>query len=88
MNLLDALKDECRVRHFSRRTYTAYAVWLRKFYRFNGKRAPRECGALEVRGFLGWMAAHDYSATSQNQALNALNKPGLCVRSPLEALTI
>lgn len=72
MTLIEALKQECQVRHFSRRTFSAYATWTRKFYVFTGRRPPRECGAKEVREFLCWMAGNGYSAASQNQALNAL----------------
>lgn len=34
----------------SRRTFTAYAVWLRKFYQFTGKRAPQKGDAVLIDG--------------------------------------
>lgn len=46
--LLDQVRDACRVRHYSVRTERAYSGWIRRFILANGKRHPREMGAIEV----------------------------------------
>lgn len=70
-SLISALEDECSVRHFSKKTFQAYASWVRHFYRFH-RRPPREMGAAEIKEFLTYVAKKSYSASSQHQALNAL----------------
>ena len=66
------LRQECQARHFSKQTFTAYAQWLRRYYLFHGKRPPRELEATHVHSFLTDLAQQNLSASSQNQALNAL----------------
>lgn len=68
-SLIDALKAECEFRHFRSNTFSAYANWVRRFYRFAGK-PPSQCQTHEVRAFLGTLS--NGSASSQNQAFNAL----------------
>jgi len=38
--LLDRVRHAIRLRHFSRRTETAYVAWIRRFVLFHGKRHP------------------------------------------------
>ena len=45
--LLDRLRAEIRVRHYSIRTESAYVDWARRFILFHGKRHPKDMGALE-----------------------------------------
>jgi integron integrase len=62
-----------RVRHYSPRTEACYLHWVRQFILFHGKRHPRELGAAEVEQFLTHLAVKGHvSASTQNQALNAL----------------
>jgi integron integrase len=71
--LLERLRNEIRVRHYSRRTEEAYTRWVRRFVGFHGVRHPREMGAAEVSAFLTDLATRgQVSASTQNQALNAL----------------
>jgi len=71
--LLDRVRAELRVRHYSRRTEGSYVRWIRRFVLANGKRHPSEMGAKEVSGFLSELASQDcVSASTQNQALAAL----------------
>ena len=71
--LLDQMSQVLRVRHFSPRTEACYLHWARQFILFHGKRHPRELGAAEVEQFLTHLAVHGrVSASTQNQALNAL----------------
>ena len=46
--LLDRVRAAVRMRHYSRRTETAYAASIRRFIAFHEKRHPREMGAAEV----------------------------------------
>jgi integron integrase len=71
--LLDQLRLVLRVRHYSRRTEDCYVNWARRFILYHRKRHPRTMGAAEVEQFLTHLAvAERISASSQNQALNAL----------------
>ncbi|HEX9594218.1 MAG TPA: phage integrase N-terminal SAM-like domain-containing protein, partial [bacterium] len=71
--LLDQVCDALRVRHLSRRTEEAYRHWIRRYILFHHKRHPREMGEKEVADFLSALAVQgNVSASTQNQALNAL----------------
>lgn len=71
--LLDQLRAEIRVRHYSLRTEQAYVDWVRRFILFHNKRHPKDMGAGEVRDFLSHLAvARNVSASTQNQAKSAL----------------
>lgn len=62
-----------RVRHYSRRTEEAYVGWVRRYILFHDKRHPETLGAAEVAQFLSYLALRrEVSASTQNQALNAL----------------
>jgi hypothetical protein len=50
--LLDRLREQIRVRHYSIRTETVYVKWVRDFIRFHWLRHPEEMGAAEVERFL------------------------------------
>jgi len=70
--LLDQVRLAIRMRHYSRRTETAYVAWIRRFILFHGKRHPRELGEPEVTAFISALAVRGVSASTQNQALSAL----------------
>ncbi|OFZ97597.1 MAG: integrase, partial [Betaproteobacteria bacterium RBG_19FT_COMBO_58_11] len=71
--LLDRLRAEIRVRHYSLRTEQAYVDWARRFILFHNKRHPKEMGAAELRDFLSHLAVdRNVSASTQNQAKSAL----------------
>lgn len=71
--LLDRVREEIRVRHYSIRTEAAYVDWIRRFVRFHGRRHPREMGASEVTAFLTALAVErGVSAATQAQARAAL----------------
>jgi integron integrase len=71
--LLDRVRYALRLRHRSPRTESAYVHWIRRFIVFHGKRHPEQLGAGEVRRFLTHLAVEArVSASTQNQALNAL----------------
>ncbi len=71
--LLDQLRLVLRVRHYSRRTEDCYVHWARRFILFHRQRHPRTMNAPEVEHFLTHLAVQErVSASTQNQALNAL----------------
>ncbi len=71
--LIDEVRRQIRVRHYSLRTERAYMSWIRRFILANGKRHPRELGAVQVQSFLTRLAVEGHvSASTQNQALAAL----------------
>ena len=71
--LFDQVRDVVRRRHYSIRTEQAYIHWIKRFILFHGKRHPRQMGAREVEAFLTHLdVAQKVSASTQNQALNAL----------------
>jgi len=71
--LLDRVREAIRVRHYSPRTEQAYVGWIRRYIFFHNVRHPADLGKDEVNRFLSHLAltAH-VSASTQNQALNAL----------------
>ena len=53
--LLDRLRGEIRVRHYSIRTESAYVDWTRRFILFHHKRHPQDMGAADVEAFLTYL---------------------------------
>jgi len=71
--LLDSVRAEIQLRHYSYRTEKAYVDWIRRFILFHGRRHPREMGGTEVREFLSYLASdRQVSPATQGQALAAL----------------
>jgi integrase len=71
--LLDQMREQIRLKHYSIRTERVYCEWVRRFIRFHHYRHPLEMGAAEVEAFLSDLAVRrDVSASTQNQALAAL----------------
>jgi integrase len=71
--LLEQVRREIWLRHYSRRTKEAYVRWTHRFVLFHGKRHPAELGPREVSAFLTHLAAEEnIAASTQNQALCAL----------------
>ena len=71
--LLDQVHEAIRTRHYSLRTEKAYVHWIKRFIFFHNKRHPFEMAEAEVGQFLSSLATEAHvSASTQNQALNAL----------------
>ena len=71
--LLDQVRDQIRLLHYSIRTEEAYVNWIKQFIVFNGKRHPDDMGVAEISRFLSYLAKErNISASTQNQALSAL----------------
>jgi len=71
--LLDQMRQAMRTRHYSYRTEKTYIGWMKRFIFFHGKHHPAEMGEAEIGQFLSSLARDSkVSASTQNQALNAL----------------
>jgi len=71
--LLQQVRQELRVRHYSLRTEEAYLQWIRRFILFHGKRHPDQMNQPEVEAFLSYLATErNVAASTQNQALSAI----------------
>ena len=71
--LLDQVRQAIRTRHYSYMTEKAYVGWIKRFIFFHKKRHPAEMGEVEIGRFLSGLATDSHvSASTQNQALNAL----------------
>lgn len=67
------LKNAVKMRHYSPKTLKTYSGWTRKFQTYTKSKDPGLISVDDVKGFLTWMAVEkDFSASSQNQAFNAL----------------
>jgi integron integrase len=71
--LLDQVRNQIRLRHYSIRTEEAYVQWIKRFILFHGKRHPNTMREREIEAFLSDLAVRrSVSASTQNQALAAL----------------
>src|SRR5712692_1399098 len=71
--LLDQVRLAIRTRHYSYMTEKAYVGWIKRFIFFHNKRHPAEMAEAEIAQFLSSLASDSHvSASTQNQALNAL----------------
>ncbi len=71
--LLDRVRHAIRRKHYSYRTEMSYLHWIRRFILFHERRHPEEMGEAEIASFLTYLAVdRTVSASTQNQALNAL----------------
>lgn len=62
-----------RRKHYAYRTEQRYLAWIRRFMLFHTKRHPKHMGEKQVELFLTHLAVKEnVSASTQNQALNAL----------------
>ncbi|WP_341304276.1 integron integrase [Pseudomonas sp. TMP25] len=71
--LLDQVREQIRLKHYSIRTERVYCEWVKRFIRFHHYQHPEVMGAAEVEAFLSDLAVRkNVSASTQNQALAAL----------------
>jgi integron integrase len=71
--LLEQVRHAIRIRHLSPQTEQAYVGWIKRFIFFHNKRHPIEMAEAEIAQFLSSLATQSkVSASTQNQALNAL----------------
>ncbi len=71
--LLDQVRQQVRLLHYSLRTEDAYVYWVRSFVRFHDLRHPSELSQPEIEAFLTWLVAErDVAPGTHRQALSAL----------------
>ena len=71
--LLDQTREAIRTRHYSLQTEKMYVHWIKRFIFFHHKRHPLDMAEEEIGQFLSNLATEKHvSASTQNQALNAL----------------
>ena len=71
--LLDRVRWQLRVKHYSIRTEQAYVDWIRRYILFHRKRHPSEMGEKEISEFLTHLAVEKHvAASTQNQAFAAI----------------
>jgi integron integrase len=71
--LLDQVRSQLRLRHYSYRTEQQYVAWIKRFILYHGKRHPASMGAPELEGFLSYLAVErKVAAATQSQALAAV----------------
>src|SRR5262245_39594860 len=71
--VIDVVRENIRIRHYSLRTEKTYIGWIRRYIAFCGRRHPRDLGTLEITTFLTHLAVdRKVSASTQNQALQSL----------------
>jgi integrase len=72
-SILERVQEAVRVRHYSPRTAEIYVAWIHRFIAYHGGRGVEDMGEEEIEKFLSSLATDSHvSASTQNQALNAL----------------
>ena len=73
VKLLDQVREQLRLKHYSYRTEETYLHWIKRYILFHHKRHPIEMGDEEIRAFLIHLAEKEQvAASTQNQAFSAL----------------
>lgn len=73
VKLLDRVREQLRLKHYSYRTEGTYIHWIKRYILFHQKRHPGEMGDEEIRAFLIHLAEKEQvAASTQNQAFSAL----------------
>jgi integron integrase len=72
-DFLDRVRDVIRTNQFSYGTEKTYVNWIYRYIIYHGKRHPDQMGGKEIADYLTYLAVkRKVSASTQNQALNAL----------------
>jgi len=72
-NVLQQMITEIRRRHYSIRTEKTYVDWIIRYIKYHQNKDPEKMSSQEVISFLEYLAVgRNVSASTQNQALNAL----------------
>ena len=69
---IQKLKDVLRRKHFSLSTEDSYCGWLKRFCSYIKNHPTQTPSERKIERFLTGLAKDDVSASTQNQALNAL----------------
>ena len=70
---LDLVRQTIRTKQYRYSTEKSYVDWIYRYIYFHNKRHPKDMGDKEISEFLTFLAVErEVSASTQNQALNAL----------------
>ncbi len=71
--LLDQVRHQLRLMHYSRRTEKSAVQWIRRYILYHGKKHPADMGQRHVEEYLSHLAVdRKVAASTQNQALCAI----------------
>jgi len=68
VKLLDQVREQLRLKHYSYRTEQVYLHWIKRYILFHHKRHPGEMGEEEIRAFLFHLAEKEHVAASTHTA--------------------
>ena len=83
LKLLGQVREVMRLKHYSIRTERSYCDWIRRYIHFHGMRSREDLNGAEakIEQFLSDLAVNGHvSASTQNQAFNALPWKNTCSR--------
>ena len=73
VKLLDRVREQLRLKHYSYRTEVTYISWVRQYILFHKKRHPREMGVNEINAFITYLVNEKHiAASTQNQAISSI----------------
>ena len=73
IRLLDQLRHQIRLRHYSYRTEQCYVGWVQRYIHYHGLKHPSGLGAADVERFLTHLAVdRKVAASTQAQALSSV----------------
>jgi integron integrase len=73
IRLLDQLRHQIRLRHYSYRTEQSYVGWVQRYIRYHELKHPSSLGAADVERFLTHLAVdRKVAASTQAQALSSV----------------
>lgn len=74
LRFMEIVRRRLREMRYASRTRSVYAMWIKRYVLFSGRRHPDDLDTADVRAFLSDLAAvRRVSASTQNQAAAALN---------------
>lgn len=62
--LLDRVKTQLRVNHYSKKTEEAYVSWIKRYIYFHNKKHPEEMGKVEIEEFLNHLTLKLFVSSS------------------------
>jgi hypothetical protein len=68
IKLLDRVREQLRLKHYSYRTEQTYLHWIKRYILFHKKRHPDEMDDEEIRAFLVHLAEKEQVAASTHTA--------------------
>jgi integron integrase len=71
--LLDQVRSELRLGHYSKKTEEAYLYYIKDFIIYHNKQHPKDLNAAKIKNYLEYLAIHrNIAASTQNVALSAI----------------